>query len=70
MKPTIDHLFGRSFIGFEDSGTLIISPVAHLPSLQRMGVETERVVNVGGFPQGQRTFLDFTENSVLLRAVK
>jgi putative transposase len=27
----------RGFIGFEDTGRLIISPVAHRPSLKRMG---------------------------------
>jgi putative restriction endonuclease len=57
LTPSIDHLFDRGFIGFEDSGDLIVSPVAHLPSLQRMGVETERAVNVGGFTDGQRRFL-------------
>jgi hypothetical protein len=57
-RGTIDHLFDRGFIGFEDSGRLIISPVAHLPSLQPMGVETQRAVNVGGFTEGQRRFLE------------
>jgi putative restriction endonuclease len=38
LTPSIDHLFDRGFIGFEDSGKLIISPVAHLPSLARMGI--------------------------------
>ena len=38
----IDRL--RGFLGFEDSGRLIISPVAHLPSLQKMGVVTEKPV--------------------------
>ena len=70
LTPSIDHLFDRGFIGFEDSGTLIISPVAHLPSLERMGIETSAVVNVGGFSEGQRRFLDFHRNSVLLRAVR
>jgi putative restriction endonuclease len=68
LTPSIDHLFDRGFIGFEDSGKLIISPVAHLASLQRMGVETQKVVNVGGFTGGQRKFLDFHRNAVLLRA--
>jgi hypothetical protein len=63
-------LSDRGFIGFEDSGDLIISPVKHLPSLQHMGVETERIVNVGGFTQGRRRFLDFHRNAVLLRAVR
>jgi HNH endonuclease len=70
LTPSIDHLFDRGFIGFEDSGKLIISPVAHRPSLARMGIETERVVNVGGFSEGQRRFLGFHRNSVLLRALR
>lgn len=70
LTPTIDHLFDRGFIGFEDSGTLIISPVAHRPSLQRMGVETEQVVSVGSFTEGQRNFLNFHRNAVLLKAVR
>jgi hypothetical protein len=68
LTASIDHLFERGFIGFEDSGILIISPVAHKPSLQRMGVETERTINVGNFTDGQRHFLDFHRNAVLLRA--
>jgi predicted restriction endonuclease len=68
LTPTIDHLFDRGFIGFEDSGTLIISPVAHHPSLERMGIDTKAAVNVGQFTQGQRAFLDFHRTSVLLRA--
>jgi putative restriction endonuclease len=67
LTPSIDHLLDRGFIGFEDSGTLIVSSVAHRPSLRRMGVETELIVRVGDFTEGQRQFLDFHRNSVLLR---
>jgi putative restriction endonuclease len=70
LTPSIDHLFDRGFIGFEDSGSLIISPVAHRPSLQRMGIETNRVINVGAFTQGQRQFLDYHRNAVLLKSVR
>jgi hypothetical protein len=70
LTPSIDHLFDRGFIGFEDSGNLIISPVAHRPSLQRIGVETERTINVGTFTDGQRQFLDFHRSAVLLRAAR
>lgn len=70
LTPSIDHLFDRGFIGFEDSGRLIVSPVAHRPSLQRMGIDTDGAVNVGSFTSGQRRFLDFHRNSVLLMAVK
>jgi hypothetical protein len=70
LTPSIDHLFDRGFISFENSGTLIVSPVAHRPSLNRMGVETEGVVNVGSFTEGQRQFLDYHRNAVLLRAMR
>jgi hypothetical protein len=68
LTPSIDHLFDRGFISFEDKGTLIISPVAHHPSLQRMGIDTTKVVNVGGFTSGQKRFLDFHRNGVLLKS--
>jgi putative restriction endonuclease len=70
LTPSIDHLFDRGFIGFEDAGNLIISPVAHKPSLQRMGVETDRLMNVGTFTEGQRQFLEFHRNAVLLRVAR
>ena len=70
LAPSIDHLFDRGFIGFEDSGRLVISPVAHLPSLQRRGVETQGMINVGGFTEGQRRYLDFNRNAAPLKAVR
>ncbi len=66
LTPTIDHLFDRGFIGFEDDGALIISPVADRPSLQRMGIDVRGSTNVGRFTEGQKHFLDFHRNSVLL----
>jgi hypothetical protein len=68
LTPTIDHLFDRGFIGFENSGELLISPVAHRPSLSRMGVPIDRIVNVGSFSEGQKHFLNYHRDSVLLRA--
>lgn len=68
LTPSIDHLFDRGFIGFENNGELIISPAAHRLSLRRMGIETDRIVNVGSFSQGQREFLEFHRESVLLKA--
>jgi putative restriction endonuclease len=69
LTPTMDHLFDRGFISFEDSGVLIISPVAHVPSLNRMGIATDRIVNVGSFTQGQKHFLEYHRDAVLLQAV-
>jgi len=70
LTPSIDHLFDRGFIGFENKGKLIISPVAHRPSLQRMGIDVTGIVNVGGFSSGQRQFLDFHRNAVLLQSIR
>jgi len=68
LTPSIDHLFDRGFIGFENNGALIISPVAHRPSLQRMGIDVTRTINVGSFTSGQKQFLEFHRNSVLLQS--
>jgi hypothetical protein len=68
LTPTVDHLFDKGFISFEDSGQLIVSPVADQRSLNRMGVDTERRVNVGAFSEGQRRYLDFHRENVLRMA--
>jgi hypothetical protein len=68
LTPTVDHLFDKGFISFEDSGQLIVSPVADQRSLKRMGIETENRVNVGAFSQGQRCYLDFHRENILRMA--
>ena len=70
LTPSIDHLFDRGFIGFEDNGRLIISPVAHRPSLELMGIDVSSNVNVGSFSSGQKSFLDFHRSSVLLQSIR
>ena len=70
LTPTIDHPFDRGFIGFENNGRLIVSPVAHRPSLQRMGVEVDEPLNVGAFSEGQRRFLDFHRERILLQSIR
>jgi putative restriction endonuclease len=52
------------------SGRVIVSPVAHRPSLQRTGIETKQVVNVSGFTSGQKHFVDFDRKSVMLQSVR
>lgn len=68
LTPSIDHLFDRGFISFEDDGRLLVSPVAHRPSLHRMGVNVEKEHNVGPFRSGQGRFLAFHRDSVFLRS--
>jgi putative restriction endonuclease len=68
LTPTVDHLFDRGFIGFEGNGDLIVAPVASRESLLRMGVEVERLVNVGTFSEGQRRYLEYHRENVLLKS--
>ena len=68
LTPSIDHLFDRGFIGFEANGDLIIAPVADPTSLQRMGIEIDRRLNVGPFTEGQRAFLQYHREQVLLKS--
>jgi hypothetical protein len=65
LTPTVDHLFDKGFISFEDRGAVIVSPVAHHTSLRRMGIDPDRPPNVGAFSTGQRTYLDYHRENVL-----
>jgi len=66
LTPNADHLFDRGFIGFDNNGDVLISPVAHAESLARMGLDPQRPLNVGRFSEGQRRYLEFHRENVLL----
>lgn len=66
LTPTVDHLFDRGFISFENNGRLIVSPIAHITSLERMGIDGS--LNVGAFSEGQRRYLDYHRENVLRMA--
>src|SRR5258708_27525718 len=68
LTPSIDHLFDRGFICFDGTGALLISPVAHAPSPQRMGVSTGERINVGAFAEGQRRYLEWHREYVFLQS--
>jgi hypothetical protein len=68
LTPTVDHLFDKGFVSFEDNGRLIVSPVAHVPSLEKMGIVCTEAVNVGAFSEGQRRYLDYHRDNVLKMA--
>jgi hypothetical protein len=67
LTPTIDHLFDRGFISFEDGGELLVSDVAHKESLRKMGIGSGRV-DVGRFSAPQARFLEYHRDEVFLRA--
>ena len=68
LTPTVDHLLDKGFISFEDSGRLIVSPVADQRSLAQMGIEAAHNINVGRFSEGQRQYLDYHRDNVLRMA--
>jgi hypothetical protein len=68
LTPSIDHLFDRGFITFENSGRLLVSSVAHKESLRRMGVPVDEVRNVGNFSEGQKKYLEFHRENLFLEA--
>lgn len=68
LTPSIDHLFDRGFIAFGNGGRLLISPVAHTDSLERMGVPTDRPLDVGAFDTGQTPYLEYHRDEVFLRS--
>lgn len=68
LTPSIDHLFDRGFIAFEGNGRLLVSPVAHRPSLVKMGIPVDTPVNVGPFSKAQRPFLEFHQANVFRMA--
>jgi putative restriction endonuclease len=65
LTPTIDHLFDKGFISFEDKGDVVVSPVADRSSLLKMGIKPDGKLNVGVFSEGQRIFLDYHREIVL-----
>jgi len=65
LTPSIDQLFDRGFISFEDTGDLIISPIADTKALKSMGVEEGRFLQKN-FNGDQRHFLDYHRADVFL----
>ena len=65
LTPTIDHLFDRGFISFENDGVLLVSPVVHRKSIRRMGI-ADGTTNVGRFSVEQTKYLEFHREQVFL----
>jgi hypothetical protein len=67
LCPNIDLLFDRGLISFENNGDIILSPVADRDVLERMAVTVSGKMNVGGFSEGQKHYLSFHRDDVLLK---
>lgn len=69
LTPTVDHLFDKGFISFEGNGDLLISPVAHEDSLIKMGIRVGSRFNVGSFSEGQKHYLQWHRDELLLEGI-
>jgi putative restriction endonuclease len=68
LTPDVDLLFDRGLISFEDSGRVLLSPVADLSTMKRMGITSDMLDNVGSFSTGQRKYLGYHRDNVFLEA--
>jgi putative restriction endonuclease len=68
LTPDADFLFDRGFISFENSGQVLVSPVADMTSIEKMGITPSMLQNVGAFSTGQRQYLEFHRESIFLEA--
>ena len=68
LTPTVDHLFDRGFISFEDSGELIVSPVVDRVSLNRMGINPAHPPRPTSFNVDQKFFLAHHRKEIFLAA--
>ncbi len=68
LSPNIDHLFNMGLISFTAGGDLLVSPQADKVSLRRLGVRTDKVVNVGSFTTMQQQYLAYHRQQVFKQA--
>lgn len=67
LTPSMDHLFDKGHITFENNGSLIISPSADRDSLKRMGIANESSISiVEPFSRGQQKHLDFHREKIFV----
>ncbi len=69
LTPTADHLFDRGFISFEDNGEIIVSPVADVVSLRRMGLDPTNPPRPMPFNSDQKHFIAHHRKEIFLAAV-
>ena len=67
LTPTIDHLFDKGFISFENDGSILLAEVADEKSLMKMGViEGNAPKNIGELSMPQKEYLNWHRGSIFL----
>ena len=68
LTPTIDHLFDKGFISFDNDGTILLADVANRDAMNKMGVIGGNAPeNIGELGSEKKSYLDWHRESVLLR---
>jgi hypothetical protein len=68
LTPTADDLFDRGFISFEDNGEVLISPIADVVSLRRMGLDPQNPPHPLPLNTDQKHFLSHHRKEIFLAA--
>jgi len=66
LTPSIDHLFDKGFITFDEEGKVLIAEVADKVALERMGVVSIQHPSSSGFSEGQKCYLDYHRDYIFL----
>jgi len=67
LTPSVDRLFDRGYISFQDDGSLIVSPRADRIALEGMGIVESKVHPVP-FTEAQKKYLEFHRKEVFVVA--
>ena len=65
LTPTVDHLFDKGFISFENGGDLVVSAGVDGPSILKDGHFAESKNKCGQLSEGQKRFLEYHRDNVL-----
>jgi len=67
LTPSIDHLFDKGFIGFENDGKIVLADVADRDAMERIGVIGKSAPdNIGRLRENQRKYVEWHRDNLLL----
>jgi len=67
LTPSIDHLFDKGFIGFDNDGSILLADVANRDAMEKMGVIGNNAPsNIGSLRENQKMYLDWHRDNILL----
>jgi len=67
LTPSIDHLFDKGFISFENDGSILLADVADRSAMEKMGVIGQSApASIGHLNDSQKNYLEWHRASILL----